>query len=150
AWALCKRACGGAKVTPELREFLLDGILLASMGTVADVVPLFEENRIFVRHGLARLRYRPMLGLKALLKCAKLDTKINLAAVDIGYALAPRINAAGRLGTARLAVELLTTLNSPRADILADYLERQNQERQLMERRIVQEAREKAAPHLQS
>src|ERR1043165_3637493 len=96
AWALCKKVCGGPKVTPQLREFLLDAILLAAMGTVADVVPLFEENRIFVRHGLARLRTRPTLGLQALLKHAKLTAKTNLGAVDIGYALAPRLNAAGR------------------------------------------------------
>ena len=56
AWALCKKVCGSAKVTSEMREVLLDAVLLASLGTVAGVVPLFEENRIFVRHGLARLR----------------------------------------------------------------------------------------------
>ncbi len=148
AWALCKKSCGGPKVTPELREFLLDAVLLASLGTVADVVPLFEENRIFVRHGLARLRSKPLIGVQALLKCAKLDTKVNLGSIDIGYSLAPRINAAGRLGTARLAVELMTTTNAQRAVILADYLERQNQERQLMERRILQEARLQAAQYL--
>jgi single-stranded-DNA-specific exonuclease len=145
AWALCKKACGSPKVTPMMREFLLDAILLASLGTVADVVPLFDENRIFVRHGLVRLRTKPSLGTEALLKTAKLDGKVNLAAVDIGYALAPRINAAGRLGTARLAVELLTTTSPQRADVLADYLERQNHERQLIERRILQEARDLAA-----
>jgi single-stranded-DNA-specific exonuclease len=148
AWALCKKACGSTKVTPELREYLLEAVLLASLGTVADVVPLFEENRIFVRHGLARLRTKPMIGLRALMKCAKLETKTNLASMDIGYAIAPRINAAGRLGTARLAVELLTTRNQQRADILADYLERQNQERQLIERRILAEARTQAEQHL--
>lgn len=148
AWALCKKACGSPKVTPELREVLLDGILLASLGTVADVVPLFEENRIFVRHGLSRLRSKPLLGLQALMRCAKLDTKLNVGAVDIGYSIAPRINAAGRLGTARLAVELLMTRNEQRADILADWLERQNQERQLIERRILQQAREQAAGYL--
>jgi single-stranded-DNA-specific exonuclease len=148
AWALCKKASGGPKVTPPMREFLLDAILLAALGTVADVVPLFEENRIFVRHGLARMRSKPMIGLQSLLKCAKLDTKLNLGAVDIGYSLAPRINAAGRLGTARLAVELLTTTSQERAFVLADYLERQNKERQLMERRILHEAREQAAQYL--
>src|SRR5205807_3438196 len=71
AWALCKRACGSPRVTPPLREFLLDAILLASLGTVADVVPLFDENRIFVRHGLARLRRKPGVGVQALLRCAK-------------------------------------------------------------------------------
>jgi single-stranded-DNA-specific exonuclease len=150
AWALCKKACGSSKVTPPLREFLLDAILLAALGTVADVVPLFEENRIFVRHGLARMRSKPMIGLQSLLKCAKLDTKVNLGAVDIGYALAPRINAAGRLGTARLAVELFTTTSQDRALVLADYLERQNKERQSIERRILHEAREQAAKYLNS
>ena len=145
AWALCKKACGGPKVTPELREFLLDAIVLAALGTVADVVPLTDENRIFVRHGLARLRDKPTIGMQALLRFCKLDTKVNLCASDIGYSLAPRINAAGRLGTARLAVELLTTTNPQRADILADYLERQNQERQSIERRITMEARQLAA-----
>ncbi len=147
AWALCKKSCGSDKVTPELREFLLDAVLLASMGTVADVVPLFEENRIFVRHGLARMRSKPMIGLQALIKSAKLDTKVNLGAIDVGYSLAPRINAAGRLGTARLAVELLTTNNSQRALILADYLEHQNQERQTLERRILSEAKQQAAQY---
>ena len=138
---MCKRTCGSPRVSPPLREFLLDALLLAGLGTVADVVPLFDENRIFVRHGLARMRTKPGIGMQALLKCAKLDAKLNLGAVDIGYALAPRLNAAGRLGSARLAVELLTTASAQRADILADYLERQNQERQLIERRILQEAR---------
>jgi single-stranded-DNA-specific exonuclease len=148
AWALCKKSCGSPKVTPPMREFLLDAILLAALGTVADVVPLFEENRIFVRHGLARMRTKPMIGLQSLLKCAKLDTKVNLGAVDIGYSLAPRINAAGRLGTARLAVELLTTTSQDRAMVLADYLERQNKERQAMERHILSEARAQAAKYV--
>ncbi len=141
AWALAKRASGGDKVTPRLREFLLDSVVLAALGTVADVVPLFEENRVFVRHGLARLRSQPSLGLQALLRCAKLEGKSCLDAGHIGYSLAPRINAAGRLGTARLAVELLTTANRQRADVLADFLEHQNHERQVLERRMLQEAR---------
>ena len=141
AWALAKQASGGAKVTPRLREFLLDAVALTALGTVADVVPLFDENRVFVRHGLARMRAQPTIGLQALLRCAKLEGKSSFDAADIGYVLAPRINAAGRLGTARLAVELLTTANSQRAGVLADYLERQNRERQLLERRMLQEAR---------
>jgi single-stranded-DNA-specific exonuclease len=111
------------------------------MGTVADVVPLFEENRIYVRFGLRRLKELPGTGLTALLRCARLEGKSCFDAVDIGYALAPRLNAAGRLGTARLAVELLTTASAERAGVLADYLERQNQDRQKLERRITTEAR---------
>lgn len=150
AWALCKKACGSPKVTPPMREFLLDAILFASLGTVADVVPLFEENRIIVRHGLARMRNKSPIGLKSLLRHAKLESKLNLAAMDIGYSIAPRINAAGRLGTARLAVELLTTQSQERADVIAEFLERQNHERQLMERRTLIEAREMAEPYMHS
>jgi single-stranded-DNA-specific exonuclease len=142
AWALCKRASGGDKVTPPLRECLLDAVALAALGTVADVVPLHDENRILVRHGLARLRRRPGDGLRALLRSAGLDDKPELAAGDIGYTLAPRLNAAGRLGTARLAVELLTTPSAERAAELARYLENLNSQRQQLERRILHEARE--------
>jgi single-stranded-DNA-specific exonuclease len=141
AWALCKKHCGSPKVTPPLREFLLDAVALAAMGTVADVVPLYEENRIFVRHGLVRLKQRPTLGLQALLKTAKLESKAKILAGDVGYTLAPRLNAAGRLATARLAVELLTTPSAERATALADELEQQNQDRQLLERRTLIEAR---------
>jgi single-stranded-DNA-specific exonuclease len=142
AWAVCKRACGGDKVTPPLRECLLDAVALAALGTVADVVPLHDENRILVRHGLARLRRRPGGGLRALLRTAGLEEKPELASGDIGYTLAPRLNAAGRLGTARLAVELLITPSAERAAELARYLEELNSQRQQLERAILKEARE--------
>lgn len=141
AWALCKAHCGSAKVTPPLREFLLDAIALAALGTVADVVPLFEENRILVRHGLHRLQQRPSIGLQALLKIAKLHERPRLEAANIGYALAPRLNAVGRLSSARQAVELLTTGDPAKALELADLLENHNLRRQDLERRIFQEAR---------
>jgi single-stranded-DNA-specific exonuclease len=142
AWALCKRASGGDKVTPPLRECLLHAVALAALGTVADVVPLHDENRILVRHGLARLRRSPGDGLKALLQSAGLADKPTLAAGDIGFSVAPRLNAAGRLGTARLAVELLTTPSPQRAGELARYLEELNGQRQQLERRIFGEARD--------
>jgi single-stranded-DNA-specific exonuclease len=141
AWALCQRASGGPRVTPRCREFLLDGMVLAALGTVADVVPLHDENRIFVRHGLARLRQSPPLGLKALLESAGLADKAELGAVDVGFTLAPRLNAVGRLGCARLVVELLTTASRERAVDLARYLEGQNKQRQHIERGILAEAR---------
>jgi single-stranded-DNA-specific exonuclease len=144
AWALCKLASGSAKVTPQFREFLLDAVALAALGTVADVVPLCDENRIFVRYGLSRLVRKPSQGLQALLQCAKLHAKADLESMDIGFSLAPRLNAAGRLGTARLAVELLTTPSGQRAGDLARYLEEQNHQRQVLERRILNEARELA------
>jgi single-stranded-DNA-specific exonuclease len=144
AWALCKKTCGGEKVSPKLREFLLDAVAFASLGTVADVVPLHDENRIIVRHGLARLKQNPPTGLKALMEAANLHSKPILTATDIGFGLAPRLNAAGRLGSARLAVELLTTGSPQRATDLARWLEQQNLQRQSVERSIFKEAREMA------
>jgi single-stranded-DNA-specific exonuclease len=149
AWALCKMACGGDKVSPNLREILLDAVAYAALGTVADVVPLREENRIIVRHGLVRLTQKAPIGLKALIESANLQGKSALTAVDIGYSLGPRLNAAGRLGSARLAVELLTTQSAQRAADLARWLDQQNIKRQSVERHIFSEAREMAAtqPH---
>jgi single-stranded-DNA-specific exonuclease len=144
AWALAKKHCSSDKVTPQFKAQLLDGVTLAALGTVADVVPLCDENRIFVRHGLAGLRKTPILGLQALLERSGLFAKTDLDAMDIGYGLAPRINAAGRLGTARLAVELLITRSNERAKHLANYLEEINQQRQTLERRILSEARSQA------
>ena len=141
AWSLCQRACGGDKVTPRFREFLLDGVALAAVGIVADVVPLHDENRIFVRHGLSRLRQQPPAGLKALIEVAGL-TEANLKASDVGFKLAPRINAAGRLGCARLVVDLLTTTDARRAGELARYLEAENTKRQTLEREMLRGARQ--------
>jgi single-stranded-DNA-specific exonuclease len=143
-WALCQLACGGQKVSPPLRECLLDGVALVALGTVADVVPLHDENRIFVRHGLARLRQGNNEGLKALLQAAGLGEKAALTSTDIGYTIAPRLNAAGRLSSARLAVELLTTPSPQRAADLARALEEQNLKRQAVERDIFKEARAQA------
>ena len=109
AWAVCQRLGDGKRASPAMREFLKSAVGLAAMGTVADVVPLVGENRIFVKHGLRVLHEMRMVGLGMLIKVAGLDSKPELTAEDIGFGLAPRINAAGRLGQARLAVELLTT-----------------------------------------
>ena len=64
------RISGSDKVSPRLREFLLDAVALAALGLVADVVPLHDENRIYVRAGLARLREKPPIGMKALIESA--------------------------------------------------------------------------------
>jgi single-stranded-DNA-specific exonuclease len=141
AWALAQRVCGSAKVTPRFRDYLLDSVALAALGVVADVVPLHDENRILVRHGLHRLRHTALPGLQALCAAAGLTADTPLRAADIGYKLAPRLNAAGRLGCARLVVDLLTTPRSEQALQLARYLEDQNSQRQALERRMVQEAR---------
>src|SRR5262249_9174854 len=109
---------------------------------VGGVVPLLDENRIRVRQGLYRLRQAAVPGLKALCEAAGLEVGATLRASDIGFKLAPRLNAAGRLGCARLVVDLLTTPRREQAVDLARYLEDQNAKRQALERRMVAEARE--------
>jgi single-stranded-DNA-specific exonuclease len=142
AWALCQKASGGGpRVAEHFKHFLVDGVALVALGTVADCVPLHDENRIFVRHGLARLPHVPSLGLKALLTAAGLHEKATLRATDISFGLAPRLNASSRLGCARLLLELLTTTNHERANTLARFLDGQNEQRQQIERRILTEAR---------
>jgi single-stranded-DNA-specific exonuclease len=145
AWALAQRACGSERVTPRFRDYLLDGVALAALGIVADVVPLHDENRILVRHGLHRLRSAAPVGLRALAESAGLRADTDLKASDVAFKLAPRLNAAGRLGCARLVVDLLTTTSAQKAQDLARYLEEQNQKRQQVERRILAEAGELAA-----
>jgi single-stranded-DNA-specific exonuclease len=144
AWLVCQRAEGSDRVSPRLREFLLDAVALAALGLVADVVPLHDENRVYVRHGLRRLSTQPTVGLKALLDAAGLGEAKTIRAEDVAFRLAPRLNAAGRLGCARLVVELLTTASPQRAKDLATYLESQNQQRQQIERKMVAQAREMA------
>lgn len=141
AWVIAQRASANERVTPELREHLMDAVGLAALGLVADVVPLRDENRIFVRHGLARIVAKPSLGLKALVETCKLkDAKIS--AEDVGFKLAPRLNAAGRLGCALLVVELLTTKSPVKAREIAECLDGFNAQRQTIERRIASHARE--------
>jgi single-stranded-DNA-specific exonuclease len=140
AWAVAQKASGGGRVTDDLREFLMDAMGLAALGLVADVVPLRDENRVFTRHGLKRLVGRPSVGLRALFDEAKLTD--TLKAEDVSFKLGPRINAAGRLGCARLVVELLTTTNPRRAGEIATFLEGQNSQRQNYERKATAQAKE--------
>lgn len=140
AWLLATLASGGPKVEPRLRETLLNAVALAALGLVADVMPLQDENRVLVKHGLHRLTQHPTPGLQALVDVAGLTGK-SLRAEDVAFKLAPRLNAAGRLGCARLVVELLTTPSAARARDLATYLEGQNQKRQYAEREVLSAAR---------
>jgi single-stranded-DNA-specific exonuclease len=142
AWAIAQRASGSEKVNPEFREFLLDAVGLAALGAVADVVPLRDETRVIVRHGLERLACKPTVGIAALIEAAGIGKNRPLRADDIGFRLAPRINAAGRLECARLVIELLTTTSLERAREIAGYLENLNQQRQALERKIVAHARD--------
>ncbi|RCS49451.1 single-stranded-DNA-specific exonuclease RecJ [Bremerella cremea] len=136
AWALCQLECESKRVTDRYKNYLLSAVGLAAIGTVADVVPLTDENRLLVRHGLNCLREFPVLGISALSKITGLQDKPALASDDIGFTLAPRLNAAGRLGQAQLAIELLTTDSTERATALADYLHQLNDSRSSLERSV--------------
>ncbi len=136
AWALCQRASQNAQVAPRFKLYLLSTIGLAAIGTVADVVPLIDENRLIVRHGLNGLKDHGLPGIDALMAVCKLKDKPRLASEDIAFSLAPRLNAAGRLGQADLAVELLTTDDEIRARGLAEYLHELNSSRDTLERSI--------------
>jgi single-stranded-DNA-specific exonuclease len=144
AWALCQKASNAKRVSPAMRNFLMQAVGLAALGTVADVVPLVGENRVIVRHGLSSLYGQPTTGLAALLKVTDLTAKPKLMSEDIGFMLAPRMNAAGRLGQAQLGVELLTTDDAERAKSLAEYIHELNSSRQSLERSIYLAAKKQA------
>ncbi len=140
AWALAQGACGTTRVTPAFREFLVEATALAALGLIADVVPLTGENRVIASFGLRRLPDTTNPGLRALIGVAKLANKRSYDDYDVGFLLAPRLNAIGRMGHARLAVELLTRADAARAAEIAATLDAENRRRQEVERRIVKQA----------
>ena len=112
---------------------------LFCLGTVADVMPLRGENRHLVIRGLQELNRPCRLGIRALIQACECDNKV-ITASTIGYVVAPRINAAGRMEHAELAVELFLTQDPARATELAQTLCRLNKERQTIEAQIHKEA----------
>ncbi|MBO5339967.1 MAG: single-stranded-DNA-specific exonuclease RecJ [Oscillospiraceae bacterium] len=118
---------------PEKAQRVLDEYAdLAAIGTVADVMPMVGENRTIVQRGLRSFAALGRVGLAMLVREAGMENR-PLNSVSIGYALAPRINAAGRMGCAGVAVELLLTRDADRAAQLARELCRLNRERQSVE-----------------
>jgi single-stranded-DNA-specific exonuclease len=140
AWALCQRMSDAKRVTDAMRTYLMRAVGLAAVGTIADVVPLVDENRILARHGLNCLRHFPTLGLTALEQVTGLDKKPQLDGEDVAFTIAPRLNAAGRLGQAPLAIELLTTDSPERARQLAEFIHNLNEQRQTLERSVFRAA----------
>ena len=113
---------------------------LVALATVADVAPLRGENRVLVRYGLRLLNNEPRLGVRALAQAAGLERK-PLTAGRIGYILAPRLNAAGRLGHALRGVELLMATTEHEANTIARELEELNAKRQDLDRATLERAR---------
>ncbi len=144
AWAIAQKLCNTERVNETYRGLLLAFAALVELGTIADVVPLVGENRILVKYGLTQLARSTNPGLRALIAAAGFggDSERALDCTAVGFSLAPRLNAAGRMGHAREAVELLTTATGQRAEELAAYLEEQNRDRQATERKMADTARE--------
>ena len=142
----CADLCGTGVVHTLARALLGDEhpalarmLDLVALATIADVVPLVDENRALASRGLRTLARTSRAGLQALMRAARVDP----AAVDataVGFRLAPRINAAGRLGRPDVALELLLTDDADEAERLAAELEDLNRQRQAVEERILREA----------
>jgi single-stranded-DNA-specific exonuclease len=120
------------KCRPAVDYDLKDVLDLVALGTVADIVPLEGENRLFVHRGSRQLGQTRRVGVKKLLQVSAIGPPV--AAEDIGYRLGPRLNAAGRLTTAEKALRLLLTRDEAEADALAQFLDGQNRERQQVEK----------------
>lgn len=139
------KLCHALLKARPLPEFELRAHLdLVALGTVADIVPLQNENRVLVQRGSLQLARSSRPGIRKLMEVAAVRGPI--AAADIGFRLAPRLNAAGRLATAEKALRLLITRDEAEAAALATELDAQNRERQAVERSIFAAADEQAAP----
>ncbi len=139
AFKLLHALAGGKELPPYLHQ-QLD---LVALGTVVDVTPLVDENRILTRFGLQVLNRRERIGIKALCEVARISDDKSITTYQLGYVLGPRLNAAGRLDTAKKAVELLTTDSMEEARTLAEELDLENKARKEIEQRIVEQAEAK-------
>jgi single-stranded-DNA-specific exonuclease len=119
-----EQALGPREAAPELPRL----VCFAALSTVADVVPLVGENRVIVAHGLASARAGAVLGIRAL--CERAGRAMDrLTAHDLAFTIIPRLNAAGRMGDAREALDLLLAAEAPAAEELAEHLEATNKAR---------------------
>ena len=132
--------CGGENVAAVLKDALMACIPLVAVGSIADVVPLVDENRVFVARGLATMQSVEVAGLRALLDDAELEKGRRVDASDVGFRLGPRLNAVGRLGHAKEAVELLITDDPARARTIVKTLADLNEQRRKMDREYFEQA----------
>lgn len=144
AWQFALEYTGceqGGKLPDAYRKLLLDLLAFAALGTVADVMPLIGENRAITTFGLSRISHTQCEGLNALIDASNLRSE-KIDSYHIGFVLGPRLNACGRMGHAKEAVELLTTATGERAKELAEYLHDVNDERKATERTISEQAKQ--------
>ncbi|MEK7179783.1 MAG: single-stranded-DNA-specific exonuclease RecJ [Patescibacteria group bacterium] len=130
AWKL---VCAALAIAPELREKVPEGwekwlLDMVGLATIADMVPLVDENRVLATYGLKVMRKSPRLGLQKLCRGMRVDQRA-ITEDDVGFMIAPRVNAASRIGDAREAFRLFTITDESVADGLAKKLERANRQR---------------------
>ncbi|HZQ22481.1 MAG TPA: single-stranded-DNA-specific exonuclease RecJ [Terriglobales bacterium] len=148
----CKSLCGAGvafKLAQALMQRKLDGpdqsrlltsfMKVVAIATIADAVPLVDENRVFAKLGLEALRSPVNVGLRALLEVADLGRQRPLTSGEVAFRIAPRLNAAGRMDVARDVIELFSIKDPARARALAARLDKLNGDRQEEERRILAE-----------
>jgi len=140
-WQVCREHLGTRKVNDELKGFLLDATCMAALGAIADVVDLVGENRALAMFGLRGLPSTRHPGLRSLIAAAGLTGR-RVGAYDVGFMLAPRLNAAGRMGHAARAAELLIRPEQIDCDRAARELTQLNAQRRQTEREIADEAAE--------
>ena len=143
AFKLAHALLSAAAETPQqqarLNQVLLPSFLkLVAIATIADAVPLVGENRVIAALGLRELRNPVQPGLRALMEVAKLSLDTAPTAIEVGFRLAPRINAAGRMDIADDVIELFLTRDLARAKELAEKLDRLNQDRRATEAEALQ------------
>jgi len=144
AWQIARVATGSERVAGPYKTFLLDATCMAALGTIADVVPLVGENRALATFGLKGLVATRHPGLRALIDAAGL-TGQRVGAYDVGFRLAPRLNAAGRMGHAAEAAELLVRHDRIDCGAVARALSAANDQRRKVERAVFDEAAERVA-----
>lgn len=133
------------KLVEQLLGFFPEQFLdLVAIGTIADLVPLIEENRVLVYHGLNILNETENVGLQALMEMCRIQKPVDEE--DVGFRIGPRLNAAGRLQSASLAVQLLISESEEEAEAIADEIEKINRERQQIVTTTVKEAKELVDP----
>jgi single-stranded-DNA-specific exonuclease len=143
AQGLMQRRLGARDGDKDQNKLLLSFMKVAAIATIADAVPLTGENRVFAKLGLDALRHPVNPGLKALLEVAQISPNRPPTSTEVGFRIAPRINAAGRMDVARDVIELFSVKDPARARELAGKLDQLNTSRQEEERRILRSLEER-------
>jgi single-stranded-DNA-specific exonuclease len=134
-WAIGQCLSGGDRVSDDFKDMLIDSLGLVAIATVADCVPLVKENRVLVQYGLKSLAGSASPGMQALLQSAR-PSAGGVSARDVAFRIAPQLNAAGRMGDASIAAEMLTTTDEETGRRLAGELAEHNK----LRRRIQSQA----------